>query len=108
MVAEGGVPFDGRRLGAGDVHARRHSATKTVTCTGMEPVEPARATTRHAKGAAEKNGLVKDDGQRQTRATIRSEICAGPQDPIEMDEKPRALAAELTSGDHGRARARPP
>jgi hypothetical protein len=35
--------------------------------------------------AAECNGLVADDGQRQTWATIRSGLSAGLQDPIDLD-----------------------
>jgi hypothetical protein len=36
-------------------------------------------------GAAERNGLVADDGQRQTWATIRSGLGAGLQQPIDLD-----------------------
>ena len=35
--------------------------------------------------AAEHNGLVADDGQRQTWATIRSGLGAGLQQPIDLD-----------------------
>jgi hypothetical protein len=35
--------------------------------------------------AAEVNGLVADDGQRQTWATIRSGLSAGLQQPIDLD-----------------------
>jgi hypothetical protein len=35
--------------------------------------------------AAEVNGLVADDGERQTWATIRSGLSAGLQHPIDLD-----------------------
>jgi hypothetical protein len=36
--------------------------------------------------AAEQNGLVADDGERQTWSTIRSGLSAGLQQPIDLDD----------------------
>jgi hypothetical protein len=43
-------------------------------------------------GAAERNGLVAEDGQRQTWATIRSGLSAGLQQPIDLDADEHAPA----------------
>jgi len=39
--------------------------------------------------AAERNGLVGDDGQRQVWATVRSGLSAGMRQPIDLDEGTR-------------------
>jgi hypothetical protein len=45
-------------------------------------------------GAAERNGLVTDDGARQCWATIRGGISAGLQDPLDPDDKTRSPRRE--------------
>jgi hypothetical protein len=40
-------------------------------------------------GAAERNRLVADDGQRQTWATIRSGLSAGLREPFDLDSEDR-------------------
>jgi hypothetical protein len=52
--------------------------------------------------AAEHNGLVGDDGPRQTWATIRSGLSAGLREPIGLDAGDRPPAQK-----HRRARGRP-
>jgi hypothetical protein len=39
--------------------------------------------------AATRNGLIADDGERQTWATIRSGLSAGLQEPIDLDANER-------------------
>ena len=62
-----------------------------------------RGLDRHAlDGAAERNGLVADDGQRQCWATIRGGLGAGLQEPIARLRKaslglPRALNNAATA-----------
>jgi hypothetical protein len=38
---------------------------------------------------AEQNGLVAGNGRRQAWATIRSGLCAGLQNPVDLDDRTR-------------------
>ena len=59
-------------------------------------------------GAAERNGLVADDGQRQTWATIRSGLSAGLQQPVDLDADDRPpIRRRRRSAGQARAMRRP-
>jgi hypothetical protein len=48
--------------------------------------------------AALNNGLIRDDGERRTWATIRSGLSAGLQEPIDLDADERPSAQKRRRG----------
>src|SRR5712691_11866353 len=92
------APVGALACGAGRAAARPFAVHRQGELVNRREVEDVLCA------AAELDGLVADDGQRQCWATIRSGMDSGPQQPVDLDAEDRPPAQKRRRANGGSSR----